>query len=152
MQIYFGVRLICKTLHKRCVQKHERYSEDGGGIHLERMKKPTKTISQVFRSSGCDLNEVLPTFGRPMFISPPPGYGTHPYSGTVYFRVTSLTSLVCRKSWGLQYNNRSLGSSVSIVSDYELDERGSIPERGRGFFLYLLRPDRLLGPPSLQSN
>jgi hypothetical protein len=27
------------------------------------------------------------------------------------------------------------GSSVSAVSDYELDGRGSIPDRGRGFFL-----------------
>jgi hypothetical protein len=26
------------------------------------------------------------------------------------------------------------GSSGSIVSDYELDNRGSIPDRGRGFF------------------
>jgi hypothetical protein len=26
-------------------------------------------------------------------------------------------------------------SSVSIVSDYGLDDRGSIPDRGRGFFL-----------------
>jgi hypothetical protein len=26
------------------------------------------------------------------------------------------------------------GSSVSIVSDYGLDDRGSIPGRGRGFF------------------
>jgi hypothetical protein len=29
---------------------------------------------------------------------------------------------------------RSRGSSVSIVSDYGLDDRGSIPERSRGFF------------------
>jgi hypothetical protein len=29
----------------------------------------------------------------------------------------------------------SWGSSVSIVSDYGLDSRGSIPDRGRGFFL-----------------
>jgi hypothetical protein len=28
-----------------------------------------------------------------------------------------------------------LASSVSIVSDYGLDGRGSIPDRGRGFFL-----------------
>jgi hypothetical protein len=27
------------------------------------------------------------------------------------------------------------GSSVSIVSDHGLDGRGSIPDRGRGFFL-----------------
>jgi hypothetical protein len=30
---------------------------------------------------------------------------------------------------------RSRGSSVNIVSDYGLDDRGSIPGRGRGFFL-----------------
>jgi hypothetical protein len=29
--------------------------------------------------------------------------------------------------------NRSGGSSVSIVSDYRLDDRGSIPGRGKGF-------------------
>jgi hypothetical protein len=28
---------------------------------------------------------------------------------------------------------RSRGSSVSTVSDYGLDDRGSIPDRGRGF-------------------
>jgi hypothetical protein len=27
------------------------------------------------------------------------------------------------------------GSSVSTVSDYGLDDRASIPDRGRGFFL-----------------
>jgi hypothetical protein len=30
---------------------------------------------------------------------------------------------------------RSRCSSVSIVSDYRLDDRDSIPDRGRGFFL-----------------
>jgi hypothetical protein len=40
-------------------------------------------------------------------------------------------------------------SPVSTVSDYGLDGRGSIPDRGRGFFLEPLRPDRLWGPPSL---
>jgi hypothetical protein len=29
---------------------------------------------------------------------------------------------------------RSRGSSGSTVSDYGLDDRGSIPDRGRGFF------------------
>jgi hypothetical protein len=37
----------------------------------------------------------------------------------------------------------SCGSSGSIVSDYELDDRGSIPDRGRGFFFQLLHPDWL---------
>jgi hypothetical protein len=47
---------------------------------------------------------------------------------------------------------RSRGSSVSIVTDYGLDDRGSIPDRGRGFLFQSLRPDRLWGPPSLLSN
>jgi hypothetical protein len=33
------------------------------------------------------------------------------------------------------YNMWSRGSSVSIVSDYGLDDRDSIPGRGKGFFL-----------------
>jgi hypothetical protein len=50
------------------------------------------------------------------------------------------------------YINRSQSSSVSIVSDYELDNRGSIPDRGRGFFFWPLHPDQLWDPPSLLSN
>jgi hypothetical protein len=46
----------------------------------------------------------------------------------------------------------SHGSSVSVVSDYGLDDRGSIPDRGRGFFLQPLSPDWLWGLPSLLSN
>jgi hypothetical protein len=41
------------------------------------------------------------------------------------------------------------GGSVGAVSDYGLDGRGSIPDRGRGFFLLPLRPDRLWGAPSI---
>jgi hypothetical protein len=47
---------------------------------------------------------------------------------------------------------RSRGSSGSIVSDYGLDDRGSIPGRDKGFFFLFLRPDRLWGQPSLLSN
>jgi hypothetical protein len=43
----------------------------------------------------------------------------------------------------------SRGSSGSIASDYGLDDWGSIPGRGRGFFLWPLHPDQLWGPPSL---
>jgi hypothetical protein len=39
--------------------------------------------------------------------------------------------------------SRSGVNSVSVVSDYGLDDRGSIPDRGRGFFLLSLRPDQL---------
>jgi hypothetical protein len=50
--------------------------------------------------------------------------------------------------------DRSRGSSVSTVPAYGLDDRGLIPDRGRGrgFFLQWLRPDRLWGPPSLLYN
>jgi hypothetical protein len=34
----------------------------------------------------------------------------------------------------LKHAIMSRGSSVGIVSDYGLDDRGSIPDRGRGFF------------------
>jgi hypothetical protein len=42
--------------------------------------------------------------------------------------------------------------SGSIVSDYGRDDRGSSPDRGRGFFFKPLRLDQLCGPPSLLSN
>jgi hypothetical protein len=46
---------------------------------------------------------------------------------------------------------RSQVSSVSIVSDYGLD-KGSIPGRDKGCFLYPLCPYQLWGPPSLLSS
>jgi hypothetical protein len=44
--------------------------------------------------------------------------------------------VICRASFIYKSNARKMsrGSSVSIVSDYGLDDRGSIPDRGRGFF------------------
>jgi hypothetical protein len=33
-----------------------------------------------------------------------------------------------------EHDKVSRGSSVSIVTDYGLNDRGSIPDRGRGFF------------------
>jgi hypothetical protein len=43
-------------------------------------------------------------------------------------------------------------SSASVVSEYRLDDRGSIPNRGKWFFFLPLCPDQLWGPPSLLSN
>jgi hypothetical protein len=43
-------------------------------------------------------------------------------------------------------------SSVSVMSDYRLDDRGSIPGRGKGFFLQFLCPNQLWGPSSLLSS
>jgi hypothetical protein len=36
---------------------------------------------------------------------------------------------------GVFSDSKNEGSSVSIVSEYGLDVRGSIPVRGRGFFV-----------------
>jgi hypothetical protein len=46
----------------------------------------------------------------------------------------------------------SRGSSVSIVSDYEMDDRGSIPSRDNRAFLLPLRPVRLWGLSDLLSS
>jgi hypothetical protein len=49
----------------------------------------------------------------------------------------------------------SRGSSVSIVSDYGLDDWAievRYPAEEKGFFLYPLCPEKLWGPPSLLSN
>jgi hypothetical protein len=51
----------------------------------------------------------------------------------------------------LLYKMREPGRSVSTVSDYWLDGRGSILNTGR-YFLYPLRPEWLWGPPSLVYN
>lgn len=41
---------------------------------------------------------------------------------------------------------------IIFVTGYRLDDRGSIPDRVRGFFLEPLFPDQLWGPPSLLSS
>jgi hypothetical protein len=45
------------------------------------------------------------------------------------------------------FGHRSCGSSVGIVSDYRLDERGSIAVRGKGFF-----PLTFVSRPTLRPN
>jgi hypothetical protein len=47
---------------------------------------------------------------------------------------------------------RNRDSSVGIATDYGLDGRGLIPDRGKRVLFSLQRPDRLWGPPSLLSN
>jgi hypothetical protein len=49
-------------------------------------------------------------------------------------------------------SRRIWGSSVSILSDYRLDDRGSIPDRGRGFFSLasVSRPALRLTQPPVQ--
>jgi hypothetical protein len=64
----------------------------------------------------------------------------------------AVENLIKKKSSLIKYFNFVACepvSSVSIVTGYRLGERGSMPDRIRGFFLYRLRPDRLWGPPSL---
>jgi hypothetical protein len=48
--------------------------------------------------------------------------------------------------------SQSRGSSVSIVSNHALDDRGLIPGRAKVFLFWPLCPDRLWGPPSLLSS
>jgi hypothetical protein len=50
------------------------------------------------------------------------------------------------------YMKQSQGSSVSIVSDYGLNNWGLIPGKDKGFFFQPLRPDWLWDPPRLLSN
>jgi hypothetical protein len=50
---------------------------------------------------------------------------------------------------------REPGSSVSLVSDYGLDDQAielRSPAEAKGIFLQLVCPDRLWGPPSLLYN
>jgi hypothetical protein len=42
-----------------------------------------------------------------------------------------------------------LYSAVGIATGYEMEGRGSIPDRGKRFFSFAQRPDRLCGPPIL---
>jgi hypothetical protein len=67
---------------------------------------------------------------------------------------STVTSLVkCETRFWTSYGKeRSWDSSVSVVSDYMLDEWGSVPGRGKRLFLYPLCPDRLWGPPNLLHN
>jgi hypothetical protein len=46
----------------------------------------------------------------------------------------------------------SSGSSVRLVSDYRLDDRGSILSRGKEVSLQRLCPDLPWGPPNLLSS
>jgi hypothetical protein len=48
--------------------------------------------------------------------------------------------------FGRYFFKWSRGSSVSVVSDYGLDDRGSIPDRGRGFFSLAFASRPALGP------
>jgi hypothetical protein len=53
------------------------------------------------------------------------------------WEVMFVYSSVCMFSFQISHRISILfgiGSSVSIVSDYGLGDRGSIPDRGRGFF------------------
>jgi hypothetical protein len=56
---------------------------------------------------------------------------SEPYQANIEYRLTVF---------------RSRGSSVSIVSDYGLDDRGSIPDRGQRIFLLASASKSALGP------
>jgi hypothetical protein len=97
----------------------------------------------------------------------PSYYAFHPlFSPTSYiliptFILQSILPVHLSHTFFLQTyppTNPSILATVSfltylrIVSDYRLDDRSSIPGRGKGFFLYPLRPDRQWGPPSFLSS
>jgi hypothetical protein len=78
-----------------------------------------------------------PSFGYPDNIWWNACY--HAVHNILYSRLLTVDLYVC-ETWFLaekeKYRLRvfgSRGSSGSIVSDYGLDDRGSIPDRGRGF-------------------
>jgi hypothetical protein len=52
----------------------------------------------------------------------------------------------------LQREMRSRDSSVDIAKGYGLDGMGSIPGRGKGFFLFSTLSRPALSPPNLLSN
>jgi hypothetical protein len=53
----------------------------------------------------------------------------------VDFCEKNKTTAIVAKLIETLLNKRSRGSSVSIVCDCRMDDQGSIPNRGRGFFL-----------------
>jgi hypothetical protein len=101
----------------------------------------------------CSQTPLLDSYPEPLESSPQ----LHSYISLILsFHMSPKSSLSFRFSgWNfvsIYHLLRSRGSSVSIVTDYGLNDRSSIPDRGRGFFFQSLRPDRLWGPPSLLSN
>jgi hypothetical protein len=55
-------------------------------------------------------------------------------SFSIFFLVSIPTKEMARNIKKIYNFIKSRGSLVSIASDYGLDDRGSIPDRGRGFF------------------
>jgi hypothetical protein len=91
----------------------------------------TEQQFEVFWLATIKLSYLLPLFHKISFIDIKHGTVRHLY--IITFRIT----------WG---------SSVSIISDNRPVARGSIPGRGKGFFLSPLHPDQLWGPLSPLSN
>jgi hypothetical protein len=59
-------------------------------------------------------------------------HGVH-RTALLYFVCVPFMQFINTSTWGI---------SVGIVSDYRLDEEGSIFSRGKGCYLYLLCPDQ----------
>jgi hypothetical protein len=74
----------------------------------------------TMKEKGMDLFKILPK-------------ETYPQLRDFGLRMSSMfgSMYLCEST----FSSSSCGSSGSIVSDYRLDDRGSIPGRGRGFFL-----------------
>jgi hypothetical protein len=60
--------------------------------------------------------------------------------------------MLFKKIIDIYYDTQNRDTSVDIVMAWELDGRGSIPGRGKGFFSTPHRPNRYWGSSSLQYN
>jgi hypothetical protein len=113
---------------------------------MDRMKRTCIVASAIARSHICRL---LPPYIAIGYVR-----GEYPRdngSGWLLADGTQRATRACALcTFIVQHKAVSRGSSVSIVTDYGLDDRGSIPDRGRGFFFYSLRPDRLWDPSTVQ--
>jgi hypothetical protein len=121
----------------------------------------TKPVAHFLPQKSCTTGEILL-----MSIAQCKGWGIllsknlwrlaskHPHVWTQYiddcFNLNCFSDLIYSSICKLYCGSRV--SSGSIVSDHGLDDRSSIPGRGKGFFFYPLYPDRLWGPPNFLAN
>jgi hypothetical protein len=147
--------------HKHKETKHENLTSFYFGLKNEQIKTTLKYLpTNNFLFVSCQLKRVSDETALVLTLKYSVHHAHRCYAckrmalwtceGSMHFVNSALVRVRIRLP--LHCSNRSWVSSGSIVSGYGLDDRGSIPGRGKGFFLYPLCPDRLWGPPSLLSN